>query len=139
MWWSFGILFYFLPTIFALRKEGLLPIFLLNFFFGWTVVGWITASFITHLASDRKETFIMKIACKKCHQNYDVPNEAWYGQSLLCSRCDNCIKVPTPWFSGMGIGLDASWLMWFIIFIWVYGTIVYHFSQVLNRLPTNIL
>jgi hypothetical protein len=40
-----GFLFYFLPTIvaFARSKRDLLAIFLLNFFLGWSVVGWVIA------------------------------------------------------------------------------------------------
>jgi hypothetical protein len=34
---------YFLPTILAHNKPSFVPIFLLNFFLGWTVVGWIGA------------------------------------------------------------------------------------------------
>lgn len=38
-------LLYFLPTLIALarRKTNKLPIFLLNLFAGWTVLGWIGA------------------------------------------------------------------------------------------------
>jgi hypothetical protein len=43
----FGIsfIFYFLPTVIALvrSKRDALSIFLLNFFLGWTLVGWIVA------------------------------------------------------------------------------------------------
>lgn len=37
--------FYFLPTIIALarRRNNTLAIFLLNFFLGWTFVGWVVA------------------------------------------------------------------------------------------------
>jgi hypothetical protein len=40
-----GTLLYFLPSIIALArsKKDLLSIFLLNFFLGWTLVGWIIA------------------------------------------------------------------------------------------------
>jgi hypothetical protein len=44
---GFGIPFilYFLPSIIALArsKRDLLAIFLLNFFLGWSVIGWIVA------------------------------------------------------------------------------------------------
>lgn len=43
----FGLPFvlYFLPTIIALvrSKRDTLAIFLLNFFLGWSVIGWIVA------------------------------------------------------------------------------------------------
>lgn len=36
---------YFLPTVIAWNRnhEGMVKIFLLNFLFGWTVIGWIGA------------------------------------------------------------------------------------------------
>ncbi len=34
---------YFMPTIIARNKEGAVGIFLLNFFLGWTFVGYIIA------------------------------------------------------------------------------------------------
>lgn len=41
----FGFFGYFLPTFIALlrKKKNILPIFLLNFFFGMTFVGWVGA------------------------------------------------------------------------------------------------
>jgi hypothetical protein len=40
-----GFVMYFLPSIIALArsKRDLLAIFLLNFFLGWSVIGWIVA------------------------------------------------------------------------------------------------
>ncbi len=40
---SIGI--YFLPTIIAIarRRDNILAIFLLNFFLGWTFIGWVVA------------------------------------------------------------------------------------------------
>jgi hypothetical protein len=42
---GFGSALYFLPSIIALArsKRDLLAIFLLNFFLGWSVIGWIVA------------------------------------------------------------------------------------------------
>ncbi len=37
------LLLYFLPTIVAHNKASFVPIFLVNFFLGWTVVGWFAA------------------------------------------------------------------------------------------------
>ena len=37
---------YFLPTVIATRRgHDLMPILLLNFFFGWTVIGWFVMLF----------------------------------------------------------------------------------------------
>ena len=40
-----GTVMYFLPSIIALAKSkrDLLAIFLLNFFLGWSVIGWFVA------------------------------------------------------------------------------------------------
>lgn len=42
---GFGFVMYFLPSIVALArsKRDLFSIFLLNFFLGWTMIGWIVA------------------------------------------------------------------------------------------------
>ena len=42
---GFPLLLYFLPSIIALArsKRDTLAIFLLNFFLGWSVIGWIVA------------------------------------------------------------------------------------------------
>ncbi len=42
---GFGFLLYFLPTIiaFASNKRDTTSILLLNFFLGWTAIGWIIA------------------------------------------------------------------------------------------------
>jgi hypothetical protein len=40
-----SLAFYFMPTIIALvsKKRNALAIFLLNFFLGWTFIGWVVA------------------------------------------------------------------------------------------------
>jgi hypothetical protein len=42
---GFGSLAYFLPTIIALMRErhDKFSIFLLNFFLGWSLIGWVIA------------------------------------------------------------------------------------------------
>ena len=42
---GFGMLMYFLPTILAAArsKHDVAAIFVLNFFLGWTFIGWIIA------------------------------------------------------------------------------------------------
>lgn len=37
------VVLYFLPSILARNKPSFLPILLLNFFLGWTVLGWFAA------------------------------------------------------------------------------------------------
>ncbi|MGC3990047.1 MAG: superinfection immunity protein [Chthoniobacteraceae bacterium] len=36
-----GFILYFLPSFLGLKKKDCLPIFLVNFFLAWTVIGWI--------------------------------------------------------------------------------------------------
>ena len=50
--------FYFLPSILGHSKHGSNGIFLLNLFFGWTVIGWIVA-LIWALAASRRSTRIV--------------------------------------------------------------------------------
>jgi hypothetical protein len=40
-----GLVLYFIPSIVAIRKRSYLivPILFINFFFGWTIIGWIVA------------------------------------------------------------------------------------------------
>jgi Superinfection immunity protein len=42
---GFGFVMYFLPTLIAVirEKKDKLSIFLLNFFLGWSVIGWVVA------------------------------------------------------------------------------------------------
>lgn len=42
---GFGLVFYFLPTIvaFARSKRDSTSILVLNFFLGWTAIGWVIA------------------------------------------------------------------------------------------------
>ena len=42
---GFGFVLYFLPSIIALArsKHNMVTILLLNFFLGWTAIGWIVA------------------------------------------------------------------------------------------------
>ena len=42
---GFGFVMYFLPTIIALarNKRDIAAILLLNFFLGWSVIGWVVA------------------------------------------------------------------------------------------------
>src|SRR5215472_12356499 len=39
----FFVLLYFLPSIIARDKKDAAGIFLVNFFLGWTVIGWVAA------------------------------------------------------------------------------------------------
>ena len=38
-----GLILYFLPTIVGRKKKNVMAIGVLNFFLGWTFIGWIVA------------------------------------------------------------------------------------------------
>lgn len=38
-----GLIIYFLPSIFGFTHKQVRGIFLLNFFLGWTLIGWLGA------------------------------------------------------------------------------------------------
>lgn len=42
---TFAALMYFLPSIIGHNKRDATGIFLLNFFLGWTIIGWVAALF----------------------------------------------------------------------------------------------
>lgn len=43
--WAIGLFFYFLPTVigFSRKRPNVTAIFLLNFFLGWCVIGWVVS------------------------------------------------------------------------------------------------
>ena len=43
VWWIVGLLFYFIPTIIAIKRDhpNKVAIILLNFLLGWAIIGWI--------------------------------------------------------------------------------------------------
>ncbi len=46
LFFLFLVLLYFLPTVLATRRgHDVLPILLLNFLLGWTVIGWLVMFF----------------------------------------------------------------------------------------------
>lgn len=50
-----GFVLYFLPSIFAWRKENFAAILMLNILLGWTFIGWVVA-FVWALTKDRRST-----------------------------------------------------------------------------------
>ena len=45
VWWILGLIFYFIPTIIAIKRDhpNKVAIILLNFLLGWVGIGWIGA------------------------------------------------------------------------------------------------
>ena len=62
-------LLYFLPSIVGHRKQSFTGIFLLNFFLGWTMIGWIVALVWACTADERP--MVLAVA----------------GPGHYCSRC----------------------------------------------------
>lgn len=69
----FGLIFlsflYFLPAIVGHNKRSFTGIFLLNFFLGWTVIGWIAAMIWA------------------CTSDLRIPMYAMAGCGRYCARC----------------------------------------------------
>jgi hypothetical protein len=88
--------FYFLPTIIGWQKRSAGGILALNFFLGWTVIGWI-AAFIWALASDRPATHIVV---------YPV-SSAPSDPSLYCPACGKYSPAGGAYCSKCGVRLAS--------------------------------
>jgi hypothetical protein len=53
-----GAAFYFIPTIVGFHKKSAGGIFVINFFFGWTLVGWVGALVWALNSDDTRRTHI---------------------------------------------------------------------------------
>jgi Superinfection immunity protein len=62
-------LLYFLPSILGHKKRDFAGIFIVNFLFGWTVIGWIIALVWACAAEERQ------------------PIYAYAGPARYCTRC----------------------------------------------------
>lgn len=68
---TFMVLLYFLPTIVALAlREDPLAVFLVNFFLGWTVIGWWVG-------------LVWAVAERKSFRVHRIP----VSSGRFCSRC----------------------------------------------------
>ena len=84
-----AILAYFLPSIIGHNKRSAAGIFLLNFFLGWTFIGWIVA-LLWACASDVPAPARAPVVYSHV---LAVPE----GPSNYCSRCGN-IRFPSARF-----------------------------------------
>jgi hypothetical protein len=80
----FFILLYFLPSIIGRDKKDATGIFLVNFFLGWTLIGWVVA-LLWACASDRQPHLQYAAAgggrfCSHC-------GSAAVSAGLYCSSC----------------------------------------------------
>ena len=82
----FFVLLYFLPSLIARDKQDATGIFLVNFFLGWTVIGWV-AALIWACASDHPT-----------HLQYAPASGARF-----CSRCGTPAVAVTQFCSSCGV------------------------------------
>lgn len=54
--WIVAMFFYFIPSIAGWRKRDKAAIFILNFFLGWTFIGWVVA-LVWACREDRPERY----------------------------------------------------------------------------------
>jgi hypothetical protein len=78
-----AILLYFLPTIlaFSKKKSNKSVIFLVNFFLGWSVIGWIV-SLIWALSSDNSQTVIVNNNPTNLEEKNPANKESAYNEKL---------------------------------------------------------
>ena len=76
---------YFLPTIVARNGDRAGPVFVLNLFLGWTLIGWVVAFAI---AATSKEIQPMK-TCPACA-------EAVLAAAKICRHCGHALEVLPP-------------------------------------------
>jgi hypothetical protein len=82
-------IFYFLPTFAAHKKSHQIGVFILNIFFGWTIIGWIVCLIWAFSGKNEQSTgpnYIFK--CPQCGYQKTIQS------GLLFFFCDNCkLKV----------------------------------------------
>jgi Superinfection immunity protein len=61
-----GIAMYFLPSFIGHNRVGAGGIFLLNFFLGWTVIGWVVALFWACTAEVRPPVMVIAGPARYC-------------------------------------------------------------------------
>jgi hypothetical protein len=90
-----GLGIYFLPTIIGWHKQSAGGILALNFFLGWTFIGWI-AAFIWALTSDRPATHIVVYPVASAPApTYNCPACGKYSPpgGAFCSKCGMRLAV----------------------------------------------
>jgi len=74
---------YFTPSYIGNNKKHCNGIFLLNLFFGWTLLGWVAA--LIWAVSSAKE-----VKLKKCHSCAESVNI----EAKKCKHCGEVLEVP---------------------------------------------
>ncbi|MBS1188931.1 MAG: hypothetical protein H6R10_723 [Rhodocyclaceae bacterium] len=97
----FVLTLYFLPTVIAWSRDhdGMVKIFLLNLFFGWTAIGWIGALFWSISSSSasfepspatpvQQEDSGQRIRCPECA-------ELILKMAKVCKHCGHKLDSPS--------------------------------------------
>jgi Superinfection immunity protein len=84
-------LLYFLPSIIGHSRRDFAGIFLLNFFLGWTVIGWI-AALVWACASERRQPVLLVAAPGVSPQYYCCRcGAASHAGSRFCWACGRAL------------------------------------------------
>jgi hypothetical protein len=89
-----AILAYFLPSIIGLNKRHAAGIFLLNFFLGWTFIGWIVALLWACASDVPAPVPASPLVYSNVYSHVLAVPE---GPGNYCSRCGN-IRFPSARF-----------------------------------------
>ncbi|HXT73666.1 MAG TPA: superinfection immunity protein [Candidatus Angelobacter sp.] len=81
------VLLYFLPAIIGHNKRDALGIFLLNFFLGWTIIGWVAALFWACTSRTCAPVFMVAGPVRYCQQCGTPTMPA----ARFCSSCGRVI------------------------------------------------
>ena len=87
-----GILLYFIPAIVARKKRSFGSVMAINFFLGWTIVGWVVAL-----------AWALKDDPKPPHIIVQPP-----ANPLLCSNCGKYSAAGSRFCAACGAGLMAQ-------------------------------
>jgi hypothetical protein len=66
IFFALATLMYFLPSIIGHNKHNAAGIFLVNFFLGWTIVGWVVALFWACTSGPRMPVMIVAGPARYC-------------------------------------------------------------------------
>ena len=78
---------YFLPAIIGHNKRDAMGIFLLNFFLGWTIIGWVAALFWACTSRTCAPVFQFAGSAHYCHQC----GAPFIPAARFCSGCGRAV------------------------------------------------
>jgi ribosomal protein L37AE/L43A len=81
-----GVLLYFLPTIVHYRAKNADTVFIINLFFGWTLLGWIIALIIGKGKQQKRHK------CTHCNYNFLIDYDADTTKCPICNTVQRKFK-----------------------------------------------